>query len=127
MAEAAYYLGNTGEALDLVNEIRDRAGMPDKLTITEDVIRNERAVELVFEEHRYWDLRRWRTAESELDGKRFKGLKFEHYNHDTKKFKISLGNAYIKTHVFKEQNYYFPFTDKKISDNPNLKENPNYN
>ena len=27
------------------------------------VIQNERRIELAFEEHRYWDIRRWRLAE----------------------------------------------------------------
>jgi starch-binding outer membrane protein, SusD/RagB family len=53
---------------DALNEIRDRADMPDiptGLTQNEmrDVIRLERRIELAGEGHYYQDIRRWRTAE----------------------------------------------------------------
>lgn len=125
LAEAAFYLNKPGEALVAVNEIRDRAGMPDKLAIDEEVIRNERAVELIFEEHRFWDLRRWRIAEQVLNGKRMMGLKFE-YNYDTDKYIIGVKNADPVNRDFQPQHYYYPLTLGKISDNPLLVENPMY-
>ena len=125
MAEAAFYLNKPEEALTYLNEIRQRAGMPDKLTIDEETIRNERAVELVFEDHRFWDLRRWRIAEEVLNGVKHQGLSFV-YNHDTKKYKITVKNAISNAREFLPQHYYFPLTLNKLSDNPNLVENPNY-
>ncbi len=125
MAEAAFYLGKAGEALTLINRLRQRAGMPDKLVIDEETIRNERAVELVFENHRFWDIRRWRIAEGLLNDKTMMGLSFV-YNYDTEKFKIEVKNAIANPRVFLPQHYYYPLTFKKISDNPNLVENPNY-
>ncbi len=58
---------------DAVNLVRQRAGMPNMETnlLKEDLrahIRNERRVELAFEEHRFFDIRRWRIAESLLNG-----------------------------------------------------------
>ena len=55
---------------DAVNTIRDRAGMPDlpsELSKEQmrDRIKNERAVELAYEDHRLWDVRRWMDAEKE--------------------------------------------------------------
>lgn len=57
-------------ALDAVNEVRRRVGMVDvndKYTVSQDVfrerIRNERAVELMMENHRWFDLRRWHIAQ----------------------------------------------------------------
>ena len=51
-------------ALKDINEIRGRAGV--KLltagNLTLDKVRHERKVELAFEKHRYWDLKRWRLA-----------------------------------------------------------------
>jgi hypothetical protein len=125
LAEAAFYLGKNAEALDALNEIRDRAGMPDKLTIDEDIIRNERAVELIFEEHRFWDIRRWRIANEVLDGKKMAGLKFE-YNYDTDKYIIGVKSADPVVRDFKQEHYYYPLTLGKISDNPILVENPGY-
>jgi hypothetical protein len=125
LAEAAFYLGKTDEALEALNTIRARAGMPAKADITEEAIRNERAVELVFEEHRFWDMRRWRIAEQVLNDTMLKGLSFI-YNHDTKKYKISVKNAIRSPRVFLSHHYYYPLTLGKLSDNPNLVENPGY-
>lgn len=71
--EAAFELGgaeNIAFALTCFNEIRDRAGMPDfdATTLTFDKIVNERRVELAFEDHRLWDLKRWRLAHILFDG-----------------------------------------------------------
>jgi starch-binding outer membrane protein, SusD/RagB family len=61
-AEACIELGQDAEARIYINKIRARAGMPD---ITEsgaalkDRYRNERRVELAFEEQRFFDVRRW--------------------------------------------------------------------
>ena len=65
-AEAAFELGQTAVALPYVNAIRERAGFPanslDATTLTTARLRNERRVELAFEDHRVWDLKRWRIA-----------------------------------------------------------------
>ncbi len=58
-------------AVQAVNEIRRRAGMPNlPSSLTKDGlrerIRNERRVELAFEGHRFWDVRRWMIAEETL-------------------------------------------------------------
>ncbi|SFB88501.1 Starch-binding associating with outer membrane [Algibacter lectus] len=73
-AEADFYAKGavTTEALAAVNTIRSRAGMPDIQISTstsefELKLRNERRVELAFEEHRYYDLRRWKI-QSDFEG-----------------------------------------------------------
>ncbi|MGC9375273.1 MAG: RagB/SusD family nutrient uptake outer membrane protein [Bacteroidales bacterium] len=73
-AEAANEIGgptyqeNGMSAMDVIAAIRERAGItqPDEYlqTITtkeqmRELIRNERRLELCFEGHRFWDLRRW--------------------------------------------------------------------
>lgn len=63
-AEAAFELGQQTEALDAVNQIRARAGIrllnPSELNV--ERLRNERKVELAFEDKRFWDIRRWRIG-----------------------------------------------------------------
>jgi len=124
-AEAAFYLGKTDEALEKINMIRERAGMPDLSTISEDAIRHERTVELVFEDHRYWDLRRWRTAESFLDGLRGKGLQYSYYFNEDK-YDFILINGERSARVFQKRHYYLPIGVNRIADNPKLVENPGY-
>lgn len=125
LAEAAFYLGKNDEALEAINTLRSRAAMPGKTEATEDIIRNERQVELFFEDHRYWDLRRWRIAVEVMDGVRLQGLRYD-YNWDTQKYKIRFVNGDGVTRVFQERNYYFPIGVNRLADNPNFVENPGY-
>ena len=72
-AEAKSELGTLTQAdLDKsFNLIRDRVNMPHLLATSSDVlntIRKERAIELYLEGFRYDDLRRWKTAETEMSG-----------------------------------------------------------
>lgn len=61
--EAAFELGQLAEALTDINIVRARAGLKTNLgALTIERIRNERRVELAFEDHRVWDLIRWRIA-----------------------------------------------------------------
>lgn len=66
-AEACLELKEEKEARKYINMIRKRAGMPDvPSTETGDVLveryRNERKIELAYEQHRYFDIRRWMIA-----------------------------------------------------------------
>jgi starch-binding outer membrane protein, SusD/RagB family len=60
--EACIALGEDTEAKLWLNKIRKRAKMPDITetgTALRDRYRNERRVELAFEDHRFFDVRRW--------------------------------------------------------------------
>lgn len=66
-AEAQFELGNEGIARDYVSMVRARVGMPSlPATVTGEDLRrriyNERRVELAFENHRFFDIRRWEIA-----------------------------------------------------------------
>ena len=64
-AEACIALGQEDEARTYINKIRRRAGMPIVTDIGADLLaryRNERRVELAYEQHRYYDVRRWMIA-----------------------------------------------------------------
>jgi hypothetical protein len=125
-AEAKFEMGEIGEATSLINVIRNRAGMPDKTELTLEDVRNERFVELYNEEHRYWDIRRWRTAVDELNGKGFKGVIWDYYIEEDK-YTLKIKDAdFGQKRVFAERNYYFPIGLNRIADNPNLVENPGY-
>lgn len=126
-AEAALALNKNTEALDAINAIRGRAGVVALSSVTLDNIKHERKVELAFEGHRYWDLRRWRTAVTDLT-RHFSGLQYI-LDSQTGKLKLEVvehidGGAMP---AFYEKNYYFPITPGRIANNPNLKpENPGY-
>ena len=60
---------------DMINAVRNRAGQPnielipgfqDTQAFMRDRIKRERAVELAFEEHRYFDLKRWKMGDSNI-------------------------------------------------------------
>lgn len=139
-AEASFELGDNATALKDINDIRDRAGIAQLSNITREKIRHERKIELCFEDHRYWDLRRWRTAVETLTTTHT-GLT---YYLDPTSVLDSSNNIisgatpkfYLVTQdkidganelpVFPEKNYYWPLGNGRIAQNPNLVENPGY-
>lgn len=76
--------GPSAEVYEYLNMVRARAGLktveeswttysrtPDKYTTKDglrEIIHRERTIEMAFEGHRYWDLRRWKEAADELNG-----------------------------------------------------------
>jgi len=70
-AEAAFELGQPDKAALYINQVRERAGLTTPLTvaqITFDRIVHERRVELAFEGHYFYDMKRWRLAHIVWDG-----------------------------------------------------------
>jgi hypothetical protein len=138
-AEAANELNKDADALWAINEIRNRAGIAPVSSISglegRDKIRHERKVELAFEGHRYWDLRRWRIATTTIS-KFHQGLRYildynsYEANPQNPKYKIVVLDK-IDTDKFPppftESNYYMPITQTRIaSSRDNLVENPGY-
>ena len=82
-----------------------------------DRIRNERRIELAFEEHRFFDIRRWRIAESLLNNKPMYGLKIN---------KVGNGFTYTRytfdTRKYPPRMYVFPIPQSEIDKNPALKQ-----
>ena len=66
-AEASLELNN-GKAAEYINPVRGRAGVKPLTTVTLDNIIHERRVEFAFEDHRYWDMKRWRLADKVWNG-----------------------------------------------------------
>lgn len=126
-AEAEFELGNTEPAATALNATRSRAGITlvDKNTINLQHIRTERKSELAIENHRFWDLRRWRIAEAILNTHRFQGLTpILHYA--SGKYYFIQANTEDAARTFLIQHYYNPITDSRIQNNPDLVENPGY-
>jgi len=126
-AEAAFELGKTSDALDAINQIRSRAGIAALTSIDREKIRHERRVELAYEGHRYWDLRRWRTAGTDLS-KWWSGIRYI-LDAQTGKYQIKIVEKIDGTSnvpQFRQENYYFPITLSRTGNNPNLVENPGY-
>lgn len=85
LAEAYNENGNLDKAVAEVNEVRARVGMPGLnsgpswMTVSskEEMskrIRDERARELAFEGHRFFDIRRWGIGKSALNGREVKNI-----------------------------------------------------
>lgn len=70
-AEAAFELGQPDAAAGYMNQVRTRAGLVIPLTVSDitfDRIVHERRVELAFEGHILFDMKRWRLAHVVWDG-----------------------------------------------------------
>jgi len=137
-AEAQLGLGtNLSDGLNKLNAIRERAGMPTKTALDWPTLKHERAIELAFENHRYWDLRRWRDAVGVLtdisDGgsSTFTGL-HQYYDEDADKYEIIIANETERPEPtvgfrrFYEKHYYFPINSSILAENPVLVQNPGY-
>lgn len=77
-AEACAETGRIAEAMKFVNDIRHRAGFDpkvDKVASSVDearlIVHHERHCELAFEEHRYFDVRRWGTYNEEIKEEKY--------------------------------------------------------
>lgn len=130
-AENEFRSAPTPEIYAVLRDLRRRAqitegttnkfGIKDNMTKEEMrvAIKNERRIELAFEEHRYWDLRRWKDAETVLN-KTLTGMKI------TKNADNSFSYARVPagTIVFSSPKMYlYPIPFAEISKNNNLIQN----
>ncbi len=118
--------------VEAIDSIRSRAGMPSvtaslakrgKALTKEnlrDFIRNERRIELAFENHRYYDVRRWMLIE-QLPGF-IRGMKIT--KNGTEKVYNPLVVAENK--VFATKHYFFPIPQVEINRNKKLVQNPQW-
>jgi hypothetical protein len=133
-AEAINEAQGPANAYDAINQIRTRAGMPNLpggLSQSDMRLRiqNERKVELAFEEHRFWDVRRWKIAETvnnftAMGVSVTKSGSVLQYNYGVPSTGGSLD--YDPVRVFNAKNYFFPIPLAEIAADPNLVQNPGY-
>ncbi|MDR1331062.1 MAG: RagB/SusD family nutrient uptake outer membrane protein [Tannerella sp.] len=131
LAEAALELGRASEALQAVNAIRERAGMAALASVDMAAIRHERKVELAFEGHRFWDMKRWRIAHLDVAQGGLNGFKgsalYPWLDISDSRFIFEKGrNTPKQTRIFLERNYYVKINADDINSNPRLVQNPGY-
>ncbi len=149
-AEAAFELGNKTKAATYMNKIRERAGLVVPLIeadITFDRVVHERKVELAFEGHELWDMKRWRLAHivwngastdlttnpgkaDEVSTRVFGMWPYKYYNpggaNDGKYvFKKIIPGQVTNAHRFRLGNYYSNINSTILSNNPLIVKNPN--
>lgn len=117
------------EAYDAINRIRLRSGMPplpaglSKEQFRERV-RNERAIELAFENYRFWDIRRWLIAEDDgIMRGNVLGLRITRL---PAAGQFAYEEFVLEPRVFNRQQYLHPFQRDEVIKNPNLVQNPGW-
>jgi len=120
-AEAMAEQENLDEALSALNMIRVRAGFTEPVTASSksefmSLLRHERMIELAFEGHRYWDLRRWKLSTNVLNNMHCNGIKITENDGTFTYEKVDCDGG--KTRVFPEKYYRFPIPLTEIQRNP---------
>jgi starch-binding outer membrane protein, SusD/RagB family len=152
-AEAAFELGQPSEAVTYMNQVRARAGLITPLSATDitfDRIVHERRVELAFEGHIFYDLKRWRLAHVVWDGNKmtvtdllsnigaankrntqpyglwsYKLYDPANANNGKWVYKIVLPSLVTGSNRFRLGNYYSAISDDIRANNPKIVRQPN--
>jgi hypothetical protein len=122
-AEASIGLGQTAEAETYLNMVRQRAAIPDVTGDLTEALRYERQVELAFENHRWYDMRRWKILVSDLTNNY--GISIIETSNDG-----AVSTTWKRTLVQKrypnEKMYWIPIPQTEISKAPQLVQNPGF-
>ena len=81
-------------------------------------IRNERQVELAFEDHRFWDVRRWKIADQTLD---IYGVKIEKKGND-----LIYTRQLVDQRTWNDRMYLYPISNAELFKNTLLNQNPDW-
>ena len=122
------YLGNPTatdgsldiSALDALNQIRANAGMPDVQATAykdfQDAVRHEWRVEFAFEDHRFWDVRRWKIGQ-ETQGQIY-GVTIKKEGTD-----FVYSRKTVESRTWFDRMYLYPIPQTETFNNPNLLQN----
>lgn len=140
--EACIELGEEAEARAWINKIRLRAGLfaiNDSGAALKERYRNERRIELAYEEHRFFDARRWMIAPTTLGrkvtlinifGQLKPGKTVDVYKYDTNNYNYTytVGNLNpgIENRSWNDKMYFSSFNRDEINRNTELVQNPGY-
>ncbi|MBF9255493.1 RagB/SusD family nutrient uptake outer membrane protein [Pontibacter sp. 172403-2] len=140
--EASIELGQDAEAQAWLNKVRFRVGMP-AVTETGDALmeryRNERRIEMAYEEQRFHDARRWMIAPEEfgeqpgiidIKGTLKPGKTVTQYQHNPENYNytynvIELGEG-IENRAWDDKMFYLPIHRDEMNRNDKLVQNPGY-
>lgn len=113
-------------AREAVNAVRARKTIemppyPSGMSKADFILRlkNERRVELAFEGHRFWDIRRWRDLDKTADIYGVKVIRDEEGNYEYTK-------SLMETRTITDNLYFFPISNTEKYKNPNLGQNPGW-
>ncbi|HLP35756.1 RagB/SusD family nutrient uptake outer membrane protein [Lacibacter sp.] len=133
-AEAINETGQTNLAYPKLIELRQRAGidpgpnnmygLKESMTKEEmrEVVRNERRIELAFEDHRWHDIRRWKIAM--VTNNRFNNvMKITKNSNGTYTYER---RSSIRRHNFRPEMYLMPLPDAEINKMPAMLQNPGW-
>ncbi len=119
--------GPTANVYAFMNGIRQRAGLnpyqlPTGLTKEEmrKYIQNERRIELAYEEHRFWDVRRWKIA-AQTDNIQAQGMEVKRTATT-----VAFNKFNVTKHNFRPAMYLWPFPLSETGKSPLLIQNPGY-
>lgn len=126
-AEACIELGEDAEARTYINQVRARAGMPpvtESGAALRERYRNERRIELAFEEQRFFDIRRWMIGPESI-GKGY-GINVKYPvqgSYDDPTFTPFIADD---GRVWANKAYFVPITLDELNKNTALVQNPGY-
>lgn len=140
--EASIELGEDAVAQEWLNKVRFRVGMPAVTDMGQDLMeryRNERRIEMAYEEQRYHDARRWMIAPEEfgeqpeiidIEGTLKPGKKVTQYQYNPENYNyeytvIELGEG-IENRAWDDKMYYLPIHRDEMNRNEQLVQNPGY-
>lgn len=132
VAECYAALDNAEKAIEYLNVIRERAGVPE-LKISdvqsgmsiEDWVRSERFIELWGEGHRYYDLRRWLLAPDMLKAGVREGLSVEKKVNPTIE-EFNQRTPISQDFTWTDKMYLLPIHIDEIYSDPQLVQAPGY-
>lgn len=141
--EASIELGDTGPAVEWLNKIRFRVGMPavtaSDQTSLRNIYRHERRIEMAYEEQRYHDVRRWLIANETVGRKvtivtvtgKFKSGKTQSspYHYDPSVYDYSYTPSeynVLENRAWNNALYFRPITRDEVNKNNLLIQNPGY-
>lgn len=130
-AEACIELGGADlqKGIDAMNMVRNRAGLPDRVTsdqaMAREYVRHERTIEFFAEGHRFYDMRRWMIAEEVITD--VFGMRIEHYDNGYTIWKYNKADK-TDARVFNDKKmYWVPISRREMNKAPQLQQNPGYN